>query len=116
MLQWICKVSISDSVRIDSLLQKLALQPIKVVMCASRLCWHGHVSRSLEWINQVTTLHIDGAVARGRLKITWREVVNEDRRKWGMMGTDPAKCLEWRRLLRQRMKNVEPATSVEPTT
>ena len=116
MLRWICKVSISDRVRIDSLLQKLALQPIETLMRASRLRWYGHVSRSSEWINQVTTLRIDGPVARGRPKITWREVVNEDRRKWGMMGTDPANRLEWRRMLRLSTKTVEPATSVEPTT
>ena len=79
--------------------------------------WFGHVSRSPEWINRVTTLSVDGVTARGRPKKTWREVIADDLRKWRMVELDPFERVEWRKELRLRTRNpVEPAQAVEPPT
>ena len=116
MIRWICKVRLSDRVRVDTLLQRLNLQPIDTLVRAGRLRWFGHVCRSTDWINRVTTLAVDGVVARGRPKKTWQEVVADDRRKWRMEGMDPIQREEWRLKLRQRTKPVEPAGEVETPT
>ena len=117
MLRWICGVRLSDRIRVETLLNKLYLQPIETALRGGRLRWFGHVSRSPEWINRVTTLSVDGVAPRGRPKKTWHEVVADDMRKWRMVRLDPFEREEWRRELRQRTRNpVEPAQAVEQPT
>ena len=110
MLRWICNVRLIDQVRIDTLHQRLNLQAIETILRGERLRWYGHVYRSPDWINRVTTLDVAGTAPRGRPKKTWQQVIADDHRKWRMVGLDPSEREEWRRELRQRTKNpVEPA-------
>ena len=110
MIRWICNVRLTDRVHTDVLLERLKLQPIETILRCGRLRWYGHVQRSSEWINQVTTLDVDGTAPRGRPRKTWQQVIDDDRRKWRMVGTDPFEREEWRRLLRQQTRiPVEPA-------
>ena len=99
MIRWMCNVRLRDRVHTDVLLERLKLQPIETILRCGRLRWYGHVHRSPEWINQVTTLNVDGSAPRGRPKKTWQQVIDDDRRKWRMVGTDPFEREEWRREL-----------------
>jgi len=109
MMRWICNVRLSDRVPVNTLLQRLNLPPIESVVRGSRLRWFGHVSRSTDWINQITTLNVDGTAPRGRPKKNWQEVVNHDMVQWGMRDSDPLDRIAWREEIRSRTRPVEPA-------
>ena len=109
MMRWMCGVRLSDRVRVISLLQKLNLPSIESLVRGSRLRWHGHVSRSSEWIKQITTMDVEGIVPRGRPKKSWRDVVNNDMIQWDMRDYDPLDRGAWRKAIQSRTRPVEPA-------
>ena len=112
MIRWMCNVRLEDRTSSTSLLTKLNLSPIETLVQGSRLRWYGHVARSLDWINKVTTMQVDGTSLRGRPKKTWRETVQNDMVRWGMDRIDPSDRNIWRRAI-QSKKRVEPAGEVE---
>ena len=83
MIRWMCKVRLEDRVSSVALLKRLKLSPVEFSVQESRLRWFGHVSRSKDWINKVTTLQVEGSMPRGRPKKTWLETVTKDRKMWG---------------------------------
>ena len=109
MLRWMCNVRLSDRVPVISLLQKLKLPAIESLVRGSRLSWYGHVTRSSDWINQVTTMSVEGITPRGRPKKSWQDVVNDDKIQWGLTNTDPLDRGAWRQAVRSRTRPVEPA-------
>ena len=84
-----CKVRLEDRVFSVALLKRLKLSPVEFSVQESRLRWFGHVSRSKDWINKVTTLQVEGSMPRGRPKKTWLETVTKDSKLWGLESIDP---------------------------
>ena len=109
MIRWICNVRLADRVSSQSLLGVLNLAPIESLARGNRLRWHGHVERSSGWIKDVSTMHVEGSLSRGRPKLTWHETVKNDMVLWGMNHQDPQNRCAWRARIRAKMKPVEPA-------
>ena len=108
MIRWILNVRLEDRTPATSLLAKLELHSIESLVQGSRLRWYGHVHRSTDWINNVTTLQVAGPTSRGRPKKTWMETVKHDMVRWGLEGVDPADRNTWRHAM-QTKKRVQPA-------
>ncbi|MEW8547557.1 MAG: hypothetical protein AB2693_28960 [Candidatus Thiodiazotropha sp.] len=96
MIRWMCNVKAKDEVSSDSLLSKLAIQDLDVVLRTSRMRWFGHVERSTSWIAKVWKLEVDAQKRPGRPKNMWEELLVNDRKKLGMVSTDPQNHLEWK--------------------
>ena len=103
MIHWICNVRAKDEVSSDSLLTKLGIQDLDVVLRTSRMRWFGHVERSTGWIAEVRKLNVVAQKRFGRPRISWDEVLENDRKKLGMDSADPKNCSEWRGRLRERL-------------
>ena len=103
MIRWICNVRAKDEVSSDSLLTKLGIQDLDVVLCTSRMRWFGHVERSTGWIAEVCKLNVVAQKRSGRLRKSWDEVLENDRKKLGMDSADPQNRSEWRGRLRERL-------------
>ena len=113
MLRWICKVKLSDRVATSALLKKLNLLEIENEMRASRLGWYGHVHRSGNWINLITSLEVSGFAPRGRPKKTWSQTIAEDKRKWKIERADPSDRNGWKQCVRQAIKQRRPVQPAE---
>ena len=109
MIRWMLNVRLEQHISSDTLLARLGIVSIEVIARRNRLCWFGHVARSNDWINKVTTFDVGGRAARGRPKKTWREVISEDRRAWRMELTDPSDRNDWKSKIWDVMKTVKPA-------
>ena len=102
MIRWMLNVRLEDRTSAASLLAKLDLLPIETLVQRSRLRWYGHVQRSSDWINQVTTLQVAGTSSRGRPKKTWAETVKHDMVRWGLERVDPTEETSGDERCRQR--------------
>ena len=64
----------------------MGVEGIAEVVRRSRLRWYGHVLRKGEadWVKRSMDLEVEGIQGRGRLKLTWREVVRRDMKRVGL--------------------------------
>ncbi|MEW8546878.1 MAG: hypothetical protein AB2693_25465 [Candidatus Thiodiazotropha sp.] len=113
MIRWMCNVKAKDEVSSDSLLSMLGIQDLDVVLRTSRMRWFAHVERSTSWIAKVRQLEVDAQKRLGRPKKAWEELLVNDRRKLGMVCTDPQNRLEWKGRLGGRLVSQAPPSVEE---
>ena len=107
MMRWMCGASLNDRrgggrITGDELRGRLGLEDIGVVMRRGRLRWFGHVERMEEnnWVKRVRGVNVEGAVARGRPKKTWDEVIQRDLRDLGLNRETARDRAVWRATIR----------------
>ncbi|MEW8547293.1 MAG: hypothetical protein AB2693_27615, partial [Candidatus Thiodiazotropha sp.] len=113
MIRWMCNVKAKDEASSDLLLSMLGIQDLDVVLRTSRMRWFGHVEHSASWISEVWKLEKDAEKRPGRPKKTWEELLVNNRKKLGMVSTDPQNRLEWKGLLRERLVRQAPPSIEE---
>jgi len=66
--------------RVVVLRERLGLDDIISVLQQNRLRWYGHVLRKEDndWVKKCMEYEVEGVKPRGRLKKTWREIVEKD--------------------------------------
>jgi len=80
MVSWKCGIKLQDRVPSKGLRERLGLYDIISVLQLSRLRWYGHVlqKEDNDWVKKCMEYEVEGARPRGRLKKTWREIVEKD--------------------------------------
>ncbi len=98
MIRWMCNVKPEDTsmVRSVALLKKLGVDSIYVLLFEKRLRWYRLVERSSGAINSAYHMQVVGNDGRGRLRMTWKEVLSKDRAAWNLDVVDPSDRINWR--------------------
>jgi len=80
MARWMCGVKLQDRVPSKGLSEILGLDDIILVLQQNRLRRYGHVLRKEDndRVKKCMEYEVEGARPRGRLKKTWREIVQKD--------------------------------------
>ena len=73
-------VKVKDKVPSKELKERLGLDDIISVLQQKRSLWYGHMLRKEDndWVKKCMEYEVEGAKPRGKLKRTWREVVQKD--------------------------------------
>jgi len=77
MVRWMCGVEAKDRVPSKELRERLGIGDISSVLQQNRMRWYGHVlqKEDSDWVKKCMEYEVEDARQRGRLKRTWREVV-----------------------------------------
>jgi len=80
MGRWMCKVKVKDRVPSKELREILGIDDIILILQQKRLQWYGHVlqKEDTDWVKKCMEYEVEGSRPRGRLKRTWKEVVQKD--------------------------------------
>ena len=54
-----------------------------------RLRWYGHVERSNGADKTAFDIQVNGKLRPGRPKMTWKQLIERDRREWKLSAMDP---------------------------
>src|SRR5580698_5591187 len=86
MVRWMCGVKLKDRRSNRELLDRLHVIEIGTVVSRGRLGWYDHVERmpKEKWVSKCRELEVEGDKGRGRGKKTWRQCVEEDRKRLGL--------------------------------
>ena len=80
MVRWMCGVKLQDRIPSKGLRERLELDDIISILQQNRLEWYGPVLQKEDndyWVKTCMEYEVKGARPRGRLKRTWREVVQK---------------------------------------
>ena len=82
----------------EELLCRLGIVSVVEIVEKGRLRWFGHVERKEadDWVSKCRVLEVEGGRGRGRPKKTWKQCVDKDRSKYGMLGVKPEDRNKWR--------------------
>ena len=106
MIRQICSIKPEDvaTVRSSELLAKLELEDLDLILRERRLCWFGHVERSIGAIRTACDIQIEGKRGgAGRSKLTWKKLTEKDCREWKLTTVDPQERSTWRSGVRSAM-------------
>lgn len=99
MLRWICGHTRNDHIRNDDIRGKLGVAPIEEKFVQHRLKWFGHIQRRPPEapmrsgiLRRIETTRRD----RGRLKLTWEDVVRRDLKVWSISKDLDLDRVEWK--------------------
>src|SRR5580692_11241647 len=86
MVRWMCGVKLKDRRSNRKLLDRLNVVEIGAVVSRGRLGWYDHVERvpKEKWVSKCRELQVEGDKGRGRDKKTWKQCVEEDRKRLGL--------------------------------
>ena len=117
MIRQICNIKPEDvaSVRSNELLTRLGLDDLEVVLREKRLRWFGHLERSSGAIRTAYDMQVNGRSGPGRPKMTWKAVIERDRKEWTVSETDPCDRNTWRSKVRSAMRAASQLPGEGPT-
>ncbi len=98
MIRWMCGVTLKDRCKSEELRKRLDIEDVADVVRKSRLRWFGHLERKDErdWVSACRNIVVLGNAGKGRPKMRWREVVEDDLKRYHL-DRDLAKDREgWR--------------------
>lgn len=106
MLRWIGGVSLKQHLRNEVVRGQVKVMAITEKMREQRLRWFGHVERREEGYvgKRVQQLQVEGTRSRGRPRLRWLDVVNEDMEQSGLK----KEMAQDRRLWRNVSKRADP--------
>jgi len=83
MVRWMCGVKLKDRRSNRELLDRLHVVEIGTVVSRGRLGWYDHVERmpKEKWVSKCRELEVEGDKGKGNGKNTWRQGVEEDRKR-----------------------------------
>ena len=94
--------TLKDNWKSQELRARVGVDDIEGFLRGHRLWWAGHVERAGEGVlKQVREMKVEGTRKKGRLKLTWEELLGKDMREVGLnreMAEDQA---EWKRWCQQ---------------
>ena len=101
MVRWMCDVKLKDRLPSKELRERLGVDDIALILQQNRLHWYGHVLRKDDdWVKKCMEYEVEGSRPRGRLKRTWREVVEKDCQARKLNKEDASDCSRWRKLIK----------------
>jgi len=79
MVTWMCGVKLQHRIPSRGLRERPGLDYIISVLQQNRLRWYGYVLRKedSDWVKKCVEYEVEGARPKGRLKKTWREIVEK---------------------------------------
>ena len=91
MIRWICnvKAEIGATGQSKRLLAQLGIEDMDIILRQRRLRWYGHVERSAGAARHAWDLNVDRKRGPVRPKITWKQLIDRDRKKWGLTDVEP---------------------------
>jgi len=104
IFRWMCKVKVKDRVPSKELRERLGMDDIILILHRNRLRWYGHVLRKedTDWVKKCIEYEVEGSRPRGRLKRTWREVVQNDCQARSLNREDAMDRSRWKKLVEVR--------------
>ena len=95
ILRWICSTSLSDKVPSVELKWRKANELVTIGVKRNLLSCLGHVLRKDDddWVKESVLYEMDGVIGRGRPRMTWNKLVENDMRECGLNKVD---AQEWR--------------------
>jgi len=80
MVRSMCNVKIKDIVPSKELRERLGIDDIILILQQNKLRWYRHVLRKedTDWVKKCMEYEVEGSRPRGRLKKTWKGVVEKD--------------------------------------
>src|SRR5580692_12189401 len=86
MGRWMYRVKFKDRRSNRELLDRLHVVEIGKVVSRGRLGWYDHVESmpKEKWVSKCRELEVEGDKGRGRDKKTWKQCVEEDRKRLGL--------------------------------
>ena len=107
MLRWLTGVTRADRKTNAEVRAMLDIVPIEEVMRRRRLRWYGHVERmnDEEWVKRVRDLKVEGKRPRGRPRISWARVLQEDMELTGLSQQTAHDRIRWKAALKLKPAN-----------
>jgi len=102
MVRWMYGVKLQDRVQCKGLRERLGLYDIISVLQQNRLQWYGYVlwKEDNDWVKKCMEHEVEGARPRGRLKKTWRKIVEKDCQACKLNREDAMDDNRWRKQIR----------------
>ena len=102
MVRWMCNVKVKDRVPSKGLRERLGIDDIILILQQNRLRWYAHVLRKedTDWVKKCMEYEVAGSRPRGRLKRTWREVVQKDCQACNLNREDVTDRGRWKKLIK----------------
>ena len=118
MIRQICRIKPENvaKVRSNELLRQLGLEDLDPILRERRLRWYGHVERSSSAVKCAWDFQVTGRGKPGRPKMSWREMVDRDRREWRLSAIDPHDRDTWRTGVRSAMRAASQLPGGGPTS
>ena len=83
MVRMMCGKTLKDKCQLQELRARVGVDDIEGFLRSHRLWWAGHVERAGEGVlKQVREMKVEGTRKKGRLRLTWQELVRKDMRGW----------------------------------
>jgi len=97
-----CNVKVKDRVPTKELRERLGIDDIILILQQNRLRWYGHVLRKedTDWVKKCMEYEVEGSAPRGRLKRTWKEVVQKDCQAQNLEKEDAMDRGRWKKLIK----------------
>ena len=73
-----CGSKLQDRVPNKGLRERLGLDDMISVLQQNRMVWACAAKKENDWVKKFMEYEVEGASPRGRLKKTWREIVQKD--------------------------------------
>ena len=117
MIRQICMVKPQDTATIRSteLLARLGNEDLDLILKERRLRWYGHVERSNGAVKTAFDIQVKGKRGPRRLKMTWKQLTERDRREWKLSATEPHDRETWRSGVRSAMRAASQLPGRGPT-
>ena len=98
MLRWMCGVSLRDKVSLMELRKRMGIESVLDVLRRGRLRWMGHVLRKDDddWVKRSMLMEVVGNRGRGRPKMMWRHLAEQDMRDVRLQEKDAVDRARWR--------------------
>jgi len=103
MVRWMCGVKLQDRIPSKGLRERLELDDIISILQQNRLEWYGPVLQKEDndyWVKTCMEYEVKGARPRGRLKKTWREIVEKDYQARGLNREDAMNRIRWKKWIK----------------
>ena len=117
MISHICNVRPQDIVttRSNELLVWLGIENLDLILKERKLRWYGHVECSNGAVKTAFDIQVDGKCGPGRLKMTWKQLIERDCRVWKLSAINPYDRHTWRSGVRSAMRAASQLSGRGPT-
>ncbi|XP_055997814.1 uncharacterized protein LOC130047231 [Ostrea edulis] len=98
MIRQICNIKPEDMATVSSteLLGRLGIDDLDLILRERRLRLYGHVVRSSSAVKCALNIQVPGRHRVGQSMLSWRELMEKDRREWKLSTANPQDRKEWR--------------------
>ncbi len=103
MIRWMCGVKLAWRVSTEDLRRRINVVSLEDVIRWGRLRYFGHLSRHDDtWPGKIRNLEVEGRYPRGRPKMRWMDVINNDLEKTSIDKNLALSRNDWRRAIKPK--------------